>query len=228
MVSSAQIKYRLAIVDPDLVSMQSLDYHFLKLGFDTVCFHDYPSALDYLIENRVDCILMDLAMPQKEISRFISALHSGANAPVVWFMVSAKDDEQSVINAFNKGFDGFMAKPVRINELMVRVQKLLQKNVRLGSQVVYRNLRIDMEHFLVQVDGIEVKVSKSEFDLLVLFVENVGKVFSRHQILARLRDESQNTTSRSVDVLIHGLRLKLQPRFEGAITTVHGVGYKIV
>ncbi len=215
----------IVVIDKDKESLDQLDYLLLKAGFRSVCFSDTNQALDHLYNTNVDCIITDWMQQDHNYYKLLEKLDQSKNT--IKFMVSSEQNEDNAIFALQNGFDDYMEQPLRKNEFVVRVSKLLLKHKTDSPKLIYKELKIDKEKFEISVNNQLLQTSKYEFMVLELFIQNIGKVLSRQRILEYLNNGDYITTERSVDVLIFGLRNKIKKYFSGEIKSIYGVGYKM-
>ncbi|WP_436775509.1 response regulator transcription factor [Yinghuangia sp. YIM S09857] len=200
-------------------------------GFRTAVATDGPAAVALAEQTRPDMVVLDVMLPGLdglEVCRRIHAAHPAV--PVL--MLTARDDETDLLVGLAVGADDYMTKPFSMRELVARVHVLLRRmeraeaaarqsapeTLRLGA------LRVDRTQRRVHLDGAEVHLTPTEFDLLVCLASRPRAVLSREQLLAEVWDWVDASGTRTVDSHIKALRRKLGAEW---IRTVHGVGYAL-
>ena len=143
--------------------------------------------------------------------------------------ITAKDTENDTVTGFNLGADDYISKPFSLREVMVRVKAVLRRTAsgnekEAPQQLVYKGLILDMTKKKVSIDGIEVSLTKKEFEILLLLLQNQGRVFSREDILAKVWQEEVYVLDRTIDVNITRLRKKVG-EYGKCIVTRLGYGY---
>ena len=133
------------------------------------------------------------------------------------------------MTGFNLGADDYISKPFSLREVMVRVNAVLRRTAsgnekEAPQQLVYKGLILDMTKKKVSIDGIEVSLTKKEFEILLLLLQNQGRVFSREDILAKVWQEEVYVLDRTIDVNITRLRKKVG-EYGKCIVTRLGYGY---
>jgi len=133
------------------------------------------------------------------------------------------------VTGFNLGADDYISKPFSLREVMVRVKAVLRRTAsgnekEAPQQLVYKGLILDMTKKKVSIDGIEVSLTKKEFEILLLLLQNQGRVFSREDILAKVWQEEVYVLDRTIDVNITRLRKKVG-EYGKCIVTRLGYGY---
>ena len=152
-----------------------------------------------------------------------------ATATIPIIFITAKDTENDTVTGFNLGADDYISKPFSLREVMVRVKAVLRRTAsgnekEAPQQLVYKGLILDMTKKKVSIDGIEVSLTKKEFEILLLLLQNQGRVFSREDILAKVWQEEVYVLDRTIDVNITRLRKKVG-EYGKCIVTRLGYGY---
>ena len=143
--------------------------------------------------------------------------------PVIF--TSARDQELDKILGLEMGSDDYVTKPYSPKELMLRVANMLKRAYKSEmSKITYENYSIDKEKRIVYTDGEEIRLTALEFDLLILLLENLGKSFTRDEILNSVWGTDYFGSDRVVDDLVRRLRAKM-PKLN--INTIYGLGYRL-
>ena len=192
------------------------------------------SALDRVTELQPDAIVLDLNLPVLdglEVCRILRTREASATVPII--MLTARTSEAERIRGLDVGADDYVTKPFSPRELAARVRAALRRvkaaAADRGEAEVYRgtHLLADFEAIAVSVDGVSVRLTRREFELLRFLVQNRNRVLSRDRLLERVWGYEHSIETRSVDVHIGRLRSKLGPASE-QIETVVGLGYRFV
>ena len=216
-------------VDDDSTIREIEVYTLEQTGFEARGFSDGISVLEALKTELPDLIVLDIMMPGMdglEVLRKLRAEEEYKNIPVI--MATAKGTEMDKIGGLNSGADDYLVKPFGVMEMVARVNAVLRrtkKDVSSQALTVGSILLKEQEH-KVMVAGDDVILTHKEFDLLKLFMQNVGMVFSRDKLMSELWGLEYMGESRTVDMHIKTLRQKLGSA-GGQIKTVIGVGYKL-
>lgn len=175
-------------------------------------------------------VLLDVMMG--EISGFkmanlLKKEEKTAGLPIIF--LTAKDTENDLLTGFNLGADDYISKPFSIRQVMARVKAVLRrtadKNKSTDNECLeYETLRLDTKRIKATVDGEEVPLTKKEFEILRLLLENKGNVFSREEILSRIWKNEVYVLDRTIDVNITRLRKKIGPYGKNIVTRL-GFGY---
>ena len=183
------------------------------------------------LENRLpDVILLDIMLPQMdglEALRRLKASARTASVPVI--MLTAKSSEIDKVTGLDLGADDYVTKPFGVLELMARVKAAVRRNAPRdgkGEILEFRGIRLDTERHEVTHGGAKLELTLKEFALLRLLMENAGKVVERNVLLDSVWGYGYSGETRTLDMHIRSLRMKLNDDAGGYISTVRGVGYK--
>ena len=149
-----------------------------------------------------------------------------AEIPIIF--ITAKDTENDTITGFNLGADDYISKPFSLREVIMRVKAVLRRTANVQTreqeQLQYRDLVIDIPKKKVTISGEEISLTKKEFEILLLLLQNQGRVFSREDILAKVWHDEVYVLDRTIDVNITRLRKKIG-NYGKYIVTRLGYGY---
>lgn len=186
-------------------------------------------ALEELKAEKPDLILLDLGLPDISGNDLLARWRDeGLDLPVV--VLSSRTDEAGIVKALELGADDYVTKPFGMNELAARIRVALRHRLQQqGERPVFvtGGLSVDLVKRIVKVDGVEVKLSPKEYDILRLLVQHAGKVLTHHYLLEQVWEGT--TDVQYLRVYVRQLRQKIeqtpdQPRY---ITTETGVGYRL-
>ena len=221
---------RILLVDDEPLIIKGLKYTLEQEGYETLAAYDGEEALEVFFANTVDLVLLDVMLPKLDGIQVCQRIRESSNVPII--MLTAKGEDMDKILGLEYGADDYMTKPFNILEVKARIKTILRR----ASQPVaaekkkiirVRDLEVNIVNRSVTLGGKEVRLTAKEFDLLQLFINNRGKVFSREAMLETVWKYDYMGDARTVDVHIRRLREKIerntaQPEF---IFTQWGVGY---
>lgn len=221
---------RILLVDDEPLIIKGLKYTLEQEGYETLAAYDGEEALEVFFANTVDLVLLDVMLPKLDGIQVCQRIRESSNVPII--MLTAKGEDMDKILGLEYGADDYMTKPFNILEVKARIKTILRR----ASQPVaaekkkiirVRDLEVNIVNRSVTLGGKEVRLTAKEFDLLQLFINNRGKVFSREAMLETVWKYDYMGDARTVDVHIRRLREKIerntsQPEF---IFTKWGVGY---
>lgn len=218
---------RILIVDDEEDLCEILQYNLENEGFFTEVAHSAEEALKKA-PGDFDLILLDVMMGQISGFRFADMLRKDLRAGVPIIFLSAKDTENDVLTGFSLGADDYIAKPFSINELTARVRAVLNRShkERLKSQAMLKFGDIELDTTrkrLITGDKI-IDLTRKEYEILKLLLENHATVLSREEILEKVWGNDVIVTDRTVDVNITRLRTKLGS-FGQCLKNKTGYGY---
>ncbi len=220
------------VVDDEDNILELVELHLRREGLSVFTAGSGEEALQVLRNHPVDLVILDLMLPGingLEVCRRMKAFEATGAIPVL--MLSARSDETDIVVGLELGADDYVTKPFLPKVLIARVRALLRRSRVETAPVTadlleYDGLQLDQPRHRVTLDGAPLDLTVTEFSLLRLFITHPGWVFTRNQIIARIKGDDYPVTDRSVDVQVVGLRRKLG-RLGERIETVRGVGYKI-
>lgn len=220
------------VVDDEADLIELVSYNLRKEGFMVDSAPDGEKALFKLRKKNYDLLILDLMLPGiqgMELCRILRSDPETARLPII--MLTAKGEELDKILGLEMGADDYMTKPFRPRELVARVQAVLRRvsAERVPGEEMLKTgeLEIDKERYTVSLKGKPVKLSATEFKLLLYLAERKGKVFSREQLLDAVWREEAFVEPRTVDVHIRRLRAQIEddPANPRHIKTLRGIGY---
>jgi DNA-binding response OmpR family regulator len=176
-----------------------------------------------------DLVLLDLGLPDLDGIEVLRRLRQVSKLPII--ILTARDDERSVVRGLHNGADDYLVKPARMSELLARIETVRRRATPHSSTLrataqTFGDVVIDVGSRSLTVAGDRVPLTTKEFDLLTALVENPGAAVSRQQLMDRLWGDAFLAVSRSLDVHMTALRSKLgRP---GLIETIRGFGYRWV
>ncbi len=232
---------RILVVEDDPAVREVVEHTLSKEGLRTVAAESGEEALKHLrASDRFDLLVLDLMLPGEidgySVCREIRAGEVGkANKDVPVIMLTARDDETSVIVGLEVGADDYVTKPFRPRELLSRVRAHLRRqrrNSRAGEveqqKLEYPGLEVDLLRREVLCGGSPVELTNREFEVLTLLASSPGRVYSREQIMSQLWNGDFYGEVRAADVHVQHLRKKVEPDPKNPryVQTVRGVGYR--
>jgi DNA-binding response OmpR family regulator len=223
---------KILIVDDEVDIANSIQYVLSQEGFNTYLAHDGLRALEMYEKDRPDLVILDLMMPGidgYELCRRVRAIDK--KTPIL--MLTARTSEIDTVVGLELGANDYIAKPVRLRELVARVKANLRETPdaqRQVSGIRLGELHIDVDSRTVRVSEKDIDLTFKEFELLLAMARQPNRVFSRDQLFSQVWGSDFLGESRTVDVHIRYLREKLEdnPSQPKHILTVRGVGYRLV
>lgn len=222
-------KKKIMIVEDDASIRRIVVISLKNEGYTDVLECDRgDSATETAYEKRPDLILLDLMLPGRDgisVCRELKANPETAHIPVI--MLTAKGEEYDIVTGLDAGADDYVVKPFSKNILLARIRAILRKDSdNHEKQIAFDGLVLDNISHKTTLDGRELSLTLSEYNILELLLSNAGRVFSRPSIIQKISKGEKIVTERTIDVQMVSLRRKLG-RWAGHIETIRGVGYRL-
>ena len=227
--------YNILVVDDDKEIVGAIEIYLKNEGYNIIKAYNGKEALDIVDKNDIHLILLDIMMPEKDGLETLEELRKTKNIPVI--LLSAKSEDYDKIGGLNLGADDYITKPFNPLELIARVKSHLRRYVSLGTIKkeedgnVYSTggLVLNDDTKKVLVDGKEVKLTATEFNILKFLIQNKGKVYSIPDIYENVWKEEGFGAENIIAVHIRHIREKIEinPKEPRYLKVIWGVGYKI-
>lgn len=221
---------RILVIDDEQDLCEILKFNLETEGYEVETANSAEEALEMDIAS-FDLLLLDVMMGGMSGFQLAKQLKDNpmtANVPIIF--LTARDTENDTVTGFNIGADDYISKPFSIREVMVRVRAVLRRTAEQTgdadeSKIInYQGLQLNLDKKTVSIDGEAIPFTKTEFELLRLFLEERGKVFSRQELIDRVWPKDVMVLDRTVDVNITRMRKKIG-KFAKCIVTRLGFGY---
>ncbi len=214
---------RILIVEDNPAILELLEMNLSVAGYRTECCGDGESALVFCREGKeFDLALVDVMLPGRDGFSLLPSFRE-RGIPVIF--LTAKDDVVSKVRGLKGGAEDYIVKPFEVLELLVRVEKVLERTGRLQRVLKAGDVEIFLESRTVLRAGEEIHLKPLEYDLLVLFARNKNVTFSRERLLREVWGDLYIGETRTVDVHVGQLRKKLGDW--GLIRTIPKIGYRL-
>jgi two-component system, OmpR family, alkaline phosphatase synthesis response regulator PhoP len=218
---------RILIVDDEEDLCEILQYNLGNAGYHTEVAHSAEEALKRPL-NIFDLILLDVMMGPMSGFKLADKLRKEMNMSTPIIFLTAKDTENDILTGFSLGADDYIAKPFSVNELTARVKAVLKRTrsekPKTPTTIKFGEIEIDTLRKRLIINDEKIELTKKEFEILRLLIENQGTVFSREEILSTVWGDDVIVTDRTVDVNITRLRTKLG-KYSQNLKNKTGYGY---
>jgi two-component system alkaline phosphatase synthesis response regulator PhoP len=218
---------RILIVDDEEDLCEILQYNLNNEGYYTEVAHSAEEALKKSLNN-FDLILLDVMMGIMSGFKFADKLRKELMLEIPIIFLTAKDTENDILTGFSLGADDYISKPFSVNELTARLKAVLKRSysdkVTNKSILQFNGIDLDTTRKRLIINDERVELTKKEYEILKVLLENQGKVFSREDLLMRVWGHDVIVTERTVDVNITRLRTKLG-KFGSSLRNKTGYGY---
>lgn len=227
------MKQKIWIIDDDVDLCRLLRHHLEQEGYDVCTCHDGVMGLHELQSAEYQLVVLDIMLPMINGYEVLERIRKKSFIPVL--ILTAKDSEGDKVSGLRMGADDYLTKPFANSEFLARVSSLLRRytifNTADGSPeiITVGGLSIDKAGREVRKDGMLLELTAKEFDLLLHFAENPGKVFTKRQIYQAVWKDAYAYDDNNIMVHIRRLRKKIEdhPEHPKYILTIWGVGYKL-
>ena len=217
------------VVDDEKTIVDVIEVYLKKEGYTVFTASNGTEALKIFNDKKINLIILDLMLPDISGEDICKKIKNQIDIPRI--MLTAKVNEDDVLNGFKQGADDYVIKPFSVKQLIARVTAILRRYKVNKNEIMSfnnRDLIIDKDKCEVKKKGDIVKLTPSEYKLLLIFSENSKKLFTRNELLDKAIGEEIDAIDRIIDSHIKNLRSKIEdnskePKY---ILTVYGMGYK--
>lgn len=217
---------KILIIDDDVKLTDLLEDYFVKYNFKSNSFDNPVEALSHLKNNEYDLIVLDFMLPEMDGFETLKELRRTNHIPVI--MLTARGETTDKIIGLELGADDYLAKPFEPRELVARIQSIFRRSdgkINTTQQINFKDISINQSNRTVKLNKKEIELTSTEFDLLLIFSMNNGKVLSRDSLMQKIKGMSWQYNDRSIDVMVSRLRNKLKQKNFQFIKTVQSIGY---
>lgn len=221
------------LVVEDETNIRSNIEEFLQAeNFDTLAAKDGEEAIAVFEEKKPDLVILDLMLPKVDGLEVCKHIRRDSDVPII--MVTARDEEIDKLLGLELGADDYITKPFSLRELKARIKAVLRRT-KSGSVksapdeiLTFGTLEVDMDRREVKQQGKIIELTPSEYAILITLCQNIGRPYSRLQLLNATLGESYAGYERAIDTHVSNLRKKIEPNPQKPIyiLTVYGLGYK--
>lgn len=223
---------KILVVEDDAQIRNFICYTLKNEGFLVMEAKTGEEALQLMEQERADMLLLDLGLPGIDGMVVLAKVRGKSEIPVL--VISARDQDEEKVTVLDMGADDYLTKPFSAMELMARIRLGFRHYYRIRSLhaeecFVAGELSVDTERHMVMLKGEECHLTPMEYDLLVLFMRNAGKVLTKKYILQEIYGEHYGSDTQALRTLMAGLRRKIEenPAMPRYIVTEIGVGYRM-
>jgi DNA-binding response OmpR family regulator len=223
---------RVLIVDDEPAIVRLIRDYLERAGFDVMTASNGEDAMQVFARSDPDLVILDLTLPHLDGLDVARAMRRAGDVPII--MLTARAEEADRVAGLELGADDYVTKPFSAREIVARVRAVLRRTqaaamhddiVRVGDSIM-----LDAPRMQVQVDGRDVLLTATEFQLLLHMARQPGRVFTRAQLLDAVHGVAVESYERAIDAHVKNIRRKLEqdPRSPRHLQTVFGVGYRLV
>ncbi len=217
------------VVDDEKTIVDVIEVYLKKEGYTVFTASNGTEALKIFNDKKINLIILDLMLPDISGEEICKKIKNQIDIPII--MLTAKVNEDDVLNGFKQGADDYVIKPFSVKQLIARVTAILRRYKVNKNEIMSfnnRDLIIDKDKCEVKKNGDIVKLTPSEYKLLLIFSENSKKLFTRNELLDKAIGEEIDAIDRIIDSHIIILSSNIEDNFKDPkyILSVYGLGYK--
>lgn len=213
---------RILAVDDEQPIAQLLRLSLARAGYECICAYDGMEAANLIEKESFDLILLDIMLPGIDGFELMDYIRS-TQTPVIF--LTAKNAVADRVKGLRMGAEDYIVKPFDILELLARVENVLRRHGKLQTNLQVGGLEINTLSMQVTRNGVEISLTRKEYDLLLLFARNVGMVLSKNTIYERVWGGEYPDNTRTVE--LHIQRMKKKVGWDDRIKPVYGIGYRL-
>ena len=227
--------YNILVCDDDKEIVKAIEIYLTRENYNVLKAYNGEECLEILRNNTIHLVILDIMMPIKDGIETIEEIRKDKSIPVI--MLSAKSEDEDKINGLNLGADDYITKPFNPLELIARVNSGIRRYTKLGNlsndenKNIYKSgeLIIDDDLKKVIVDGKNIKLTPTEYNILKFLTKNKGKVYSIEQIYSQVWEDEAYGAENIIAVHIRHIREKIEinPKEPKYLKVIWGIGYKI-
>lgn len=223
-------KYNILIIDDEPQIRKILRITLESNSYKVTEAENGKDGIAFTAANKPNLIILDLGLPDQDGISVLKSIRGWSNIPVI--ILSVRNSEEDIVSCLDYGADDYLTKPFNTSELLARIRASLRRVSQVNEENIYSDgsLIIDLVSRAVKKDNVEVKLTVTEYDLLLLFVKNVGKVLTHRYLLKEIWGPAYIEQSQYPRVFVGNLRKKIEddPSNPKHILTESGVGYRFV
>jgi len=225
------IKKNILVVDDEESIVNVVKAYLEREGYNIFTAYDGREALEVFYQERIDFVVLDLMMPDVSGEEVCKIIRQQSSVPIL--MLTAKAEESDKIYGLDIGADDYLVKPFSPKELVARVRAILRRveKDRVKADILVLSsgdLTIDINKQEVKKQNKIVDLTATEYKLLSLMAQNIGKVYSREELVVKILGYDYEGYDRTIDTHIKNIRYKIEDKNNKYILTVYGVGYKFM
>ncbi|WP_105617222.1 response regulator transcription factor [Vallitalea okinawensis] len=221
--------YKILIVEDDEVIAKTLKDSLSQWGYGAEMVNDFKEVKTQFINYGPDLVLLDISLPFFNGYHWCTEIRKLSKVPIIF--ISSMSDNMNVVMAINMGGDDFIAKPFDLNIVIAKVQALIRRTYSFGGQmniIEHKDVILNLSDASLEYNDERIELTKNEYKILQVLLENVGKVITRDVIMTKLWESDSFIDDNTLTVNVARLRKKLATySLEDFIKTKKGIGYMV-
>lgn len=221
--------YKIFMVEDDEIIARSIREHLQAWNYDVCCVEDFSNVVAEFVRFDPQLVLMDITLPFFNGYHWCSEIRKISKVPVIF--LSSAADNMNIVMAVNMGADDFIPKPFDLEVLTVKIQAMLRRSYDFagtGSMLEHKGAILNLNETTLTYQEQKIELTKNEFRILEILMENKEKVVSRETLMTKLWESDNYVDENTLSVNVNRLRKKLQALgLEEFILTKKGIGYRL-
>lgn len=219
--------YRILIIEDDDIIAKNIATHFKRWNYETMQIIDFKNIMEEFLKFDPQLVLLDIGLPFYNGFYWCQEIRKISKVPILF--LSSMNDNMNIVMAMNMGGDEFIEKPFDLNVLTAKVQALLRRSYSFqgnGNVLEYEGMILNLNYASFSYKEKNVSLTKNEFRILQMLMENAGKIIARDDIIARLWESDEFIDDNTLTVNVARLRKKIENAgMDNWIRTKKGIGY---
>ena len=221
--------YKIFMVEDDEIIARSIREHLQAWNYDVCCVEDFSNVVAEFVRFDPQLVLMDITLPFFNGYHWCSEIRKISKVPVIF--LSSAADNMNIVMAVNMGADDFIPKPFDLEVLTVKIQAMLRRSYDFagtGSMLEHKGAILNLNETTLTYQEQKIELTKNEFSILEILMENKEKVVSRETLMTKLWESDNYVDENTLSVNVNRLRKKLEALgLEEFILTKKGIGYRL-
>ncbi|HHW47315.1 MAG TPA: response regulator transcription factor [Clostridiaceae bacterium] len=221
--------YKIMIIEDDITIAKIIKEHLCKWNYDVAYVTDFKNVTEQVIRFDPHLVLLDIMLPYFNGFYWCNEIRKISKVPIIF--ISSASDNMNIVMAMNMGGDDFISKPFDLNVLTAKVGALVRRTYTFQGQInviEHKGVILNLSDATLTYKNQKIELTKNDYKILQLLMENVGRVVSREEIMQRLWESDDFIDDNTLTVNITRLRKKLsEAGLENFITTKKGIGYMV-
>lgn len=221
--------YKILIIEDDMTIARAMGAHLSKWEYEVSCVEDFKDVMKEFSEFGPQLVLLDIMLPFFNGFYWCGEIRKVSKVPIVF--ISSASENMNIVMAMNMGGDDFIEKPFDLNVLTAKVQAILRRTYSFQGQMnvlEHRGVMLNLGDATVNFQGKKLELTKNDYRILQILMENAGKIVARDEIMARLWESDEFIDDNTLTVNVTRLRRKLEEvGISQFISTKKGIGYII-
>lgn len=221
--------FKILVIEDDMVIANSIKKYLIQWGYESQTVFDFKEVLTEFINFEPHLVLLDISLPFFNGYYWCTEIRKISNVPIIF--ISSMSEDMNIVMAINMGGDDFISKPFKLSVLLAKVQALLRRTYSLSGTmniIEHNKIVLNLSDATLEFNNSKIELTKNEFKILQILLENTGKAISRDVIMTRLWESDSYIDDNTLTVNVARLRKKLvEIGLNDLVKTKKGLGYMV-